>query len=109
MIQGNAKLGAVEFPKGIVNGCAGCRKVLTRGTWAIGVIIYDGGTEYKYLLGYAPKLTCCGTEKTAIRAFASAEEAEAAMPEVRAIMERDRTTENVPLLEAHFVLSSTSH
>ena len=98
----------MEHPAGVSSGCIECRKILRTGTWLVGIIV-GAQEEYKYLVGANPPVMCCGQEKQVIETFDTEEEANAFSKKIAEQIDREGTTKNLVLYEAHPVLSSAKH
>lgn len=105
MTKEKAEVRWFNVPAGIVCGCARCRTVLRTGSWAVGVIV---GT-HKYLIGVTPPVMCCGEEKKVFQCFDTEEEAEAFAGRVIEQLNREGTTANLKLYEAHPAVSAAIH
>jgi len=95
----------VNHGPGIQGGCALCLKILSTGTWAVGVKV----AGHKYLVGQNPKPTCCGEEKSLVAAFGTQREAESLRDDVFEYLNNQGTTEGLVLLEPHVQVSQSIH
>lgn len=85
----------VYHPGGFFIGCRKCQRPLATGEFVIALHI----GEYRYLVGPTKDVHCCGEAKDIFQAFATEDEAEAAKDYILRVLERDRSTTNLKLVE----------
>lgn len=90
-----AAIDILEHPKGLSFGCGKCSNIFAKGHLAIAITVSHG----QYFLAPDEPVTCCGEQKYSFRVFSSMGEAKAVQQEVIAILKRDRTLDNVSLVE----------
>lgn len=97
MKDGQCEVVVYKHPTRLFQGCITCGKIITSGSFLIGIHVCEQGCDYEYFLG-TPDIIHCGEQKMILQSFETAEDAELEREKVLLHLSGKGTTEGLILM-----------